>query len=152
MYFQSLETKMNTSGRLSLNGRNEHAQIISPVYCSGASVLSVRSQQWIRNTRQRGHSQVQYTEFRRGVRSSRWLAGRPGKLFRSGSGQRYNPRFLGYLGKSEHAWAANDKLVNVVDTVFYVTDFSLSQHSSRILRIFRLNWPKVHIQEQPETY
>jgi len=57
------------------------AQIISIVYCSGASILSIRGQQRVRNTRQRGHSQVQYTELRRRIRSGHWLAGRPGKFF-----------------------------------------------------------------------
>lgn len=73
-------------------------QIISIVYCSGASVLSVRGQQRVCNTRQRGHSQVQYTEFRRRIRSGHWLARRSGELFRSGSGQRYNPKLLGNTG------------------------------------------------------
>lgn len=85
------------------------AQIITIVYCSGASILSVRGQQRVCNTRQRGHSQMQYTELRRRIRSGRWLAGRSRELFRSGSGQRYNSENFRKFEKSEPAWAANDE-------------------------------------------
>ena len=124
MYYQSLEIRVTQVDVVAVRIESLHVF----VYCSGASILSIRSQQRVRNTRQRCHSQVQHTELCRGIRSGRWLARRSGKFFRSRPGQRYKSNLLG----NSRTRVGSGWWVNVVGAAFCVMFLSCITHFTRI--------------------